>query len=129
MQSVDTNVLVRITSRDHEDQIAEAERFIGTGAWVSQLVLVETVWVLSSVYGLKQPTLADVIERILDNRNFVVEEHDTVSFALAKYRRHPGVSFSDCLILENAQRQGHLPLGTFDAKLAKLEGTRRIGGK
>jgi predicted nucleic acid-binding protein len=36
------------------------------------------------------------------------------------------VSFSDCLVLEVARKVGHLPLGTFDRDLAKLDGAQRL---
>ena len=36
----------------------------------------------------------------------------------------PKVGLADCLILEVARKAGHLPLGTFDRELAKLDGER-----
>jgi predicted nucleic acid-binding protein len=36
------------------------------------------------------------------------------------------VSFSDCLVLEVARKSGHLPLGTFDRELGKLDGAQRL---
>ena len=51
MRAVDTNVLARLIARDEPAQVEKAEAFVARGAWVSQLVLVETVWVLESVTG------------------------------------------------------------------------------
>ena len=45
MRAVDTNVLVRLLARDAPRQLASAEVFVQAGAWVSLLVLMETVWV------------------------------------------------------------------------------------
>jgi predicted nucleic acid-binding protein len=42
------------------------------------------------------------------------------------YRKKPSLSFSDCLVLEVARKVGHLPLGTFDRGLTKLDGTHRL---
>ena len=50
MQAIDTNVLVRLLVRDDAKQAKIADTFIAKGAWVSHLVLVETVWVLDAVY-------------------------------------------------------------------------------
>ena len=50
MRAVDTNVLVRLITRDHPKQVTAAESFVARGAWVSHLVLAETLWVLESVY-------------------------------------------------------------------------------
>jgi predicted nucleic acid-binding protein len=36
------------------------------------------------------------------------------------------VEFSDCLILEIAKKAGHVPVGTFDREMAKLEGAVRV---
>src|SRR5260221_10959468 len=52
MRAVDTNVLVRLLTRDDRAQLAAAEDFVSSGAWVSHVVLVETIWVLESVYAL-----------------------------------------------------------------------------
>jgi predicted nucleic acid-binding protein len=46
--------------------------------------------------------------------------------ALGGYLKKPSVSFSDCLVIEVARKTGHLPLGTFDRDLAKLDGTQRL---
>jgi predicted nucleic acid-binding protein len=36
------------------------------------------------------------------------------------------LGFSDCLILEAARKAGHLPVGTFDRDLSKLDGAERL---
>jgi predicted nucleic acid-binding protein len=41
-------------------------------------------------------------------------------------QNRPSLGFSDCLVLEIARKAGHVPLGTFDRALAKLEGAERI---
>lgn len=46
-----------------------------------------------------------------------------------EFRKHPAVGFSDCLIVEQARRTAHLPLGTFDRALARLPGVTRVGGR
>jgi len=50
----------------------------------------------------------------------------TVRAALDHFRAKPALGFSDCLVLEIARKAGHLPLGTFDRGLAKLEGVKRL---
>lgn len=126
MRAVDTNVLVRLLARDHAKQLAAAEAFVERGAWVSHLVLMEAVWVLESVYEVRAKAIATGIEMLLDHEHLSVQDADVVALALAIYRARPAVGFSDCLILEVARRAGHLPLGTFDRNLAKLDGTQRL---
>jgi predicted nucleic-acid-binding protein len=122
MRAVDTNVLVRLATRDDARQTAAAEAYVAAGAWVSHLVLVEATWVLASVYDLKPERIATAVEMLLSHRDLTIQEAATVAAALEQFRKHQALGFSDCLILETARKAGHLPLGTFDRDLAKLEG-------
>ena len=126
MRAVDTNVLVRLATRDHARQVAAAEVFVAPGAWVSHLVLAEVVWVLSAVYDLRPAEIVTAVEMLLNHKDLTLQDADTVAAALDHYRRRPRLGFSDCLVLEVARRAGHLPLGTFDRKLAKIDGAQKL---
>jgi predicted nucleic-acid-binding protein len=126
MRAVDTNVLVRLATRDDARQVAAAETFVAKGAWVSHLVLAEATWVLASVYDRSPTDIATAVDMFLNHRDLTVQDADVVAAALADFRRKPALGFSDCLILEIARKAGHLPLGTFDANFAKLDGAERL---
>lgn len=127
MRAVDTNVIVRLTTRDDKAQVAAAERYIAErGAWVSHLVLLEVAWVLESVYALERVQIATAIEMLLDQEHLVVQDPDVVAAAVKLYRSGIGSDFADCMILEVARGAGHLPLATFDRKLSKAEGAQRL---
>jgi predicted nucleic-acid-binding protein len=126
MRAVDTNVLVRLATRDDVRQTAAAEVFVAAGAWVSQIVLVETMWVLASVYDLGPEKISTAVEMLLQHRDLTVQDADVVAAALEQFRERPALGFSDCLVLEVARKAGHLPLGTFDRDLGKLEGAHKI---
>jgi predicted nucleic-acid-binding protein len=126
MRAVDTNVLVRLVARDDARQVAAAEAFVARGAWVSQIVLVEMVWVLESVYELDARAQAKAVDMLLNHRDLTVQDADVVAAALDQFRQKSGVGFSDCLVLEVARKSGHLPLGTFDRDLGKLDGAERL---
>jgi predicted nucleic-acid-binding protein len=126
MRAVDTNVLVRLATRDDIGQTEAAEAFVAPGAWVPHLVLVESMWVLSSVYGLPPEKIATAVEIFLSHKDLTVQDPDVVSAALEHFRKRPALGFSDCLILEVARKAGHLPLGTFDRNLAKLDGAHKL---
>jgi len=126
MNAIDTNVLVRLLTRDNARQVTRAEEFVSRGAWVSHLVLAETVWVLDSVYRLDRRRIAIAVEMLLEHATIVVQAPDVVAAALAQFRRRRSVDFSDCLILEIARSAGHKPLGTFDRALANLEDGVRL---
>jgi predicted nucleic-acid-binding protein len=126
MRAVDTNVLVRLITRDQAKQAAAAEAFVAKGAWVSLLALAETTWVLSAVYERQPEAIAVAIEMLLAHRDLTMQDADIVSAALGHFRKKPTLSFSDCLLLEIARKAGYLPLGTFDRDLGKLDGTERL---
>jgi predicted nucleic-acid-binding protein len=126
MRAVDTNLLVRLVARDEPKQIAAAERFIAKGAWVSHVVLVETSWVLDSVYELEPAQIATSIEMLLNHRDLTLQDPEVVVAALTNFRIQPRLGFSDCMVLEIARKAGHVPLGTFDRRLGKVEGAETL---
>jgi predicted nucleic-acid-binding protein len=126
MRAVDTNLLVRLVVRDDEPQVRAAETFVSGGAWVSQLVLAEVLWVLDAVYDRTPAQMAKAIELLLNHDNLTIQDADVIELALTSFRAKPALGFSDCLVLEIARKAGHLPLGTFDKQLAKLDGALKL---
>ena len=126
MRAIDTNVLVRLVTGDDPKQAAAAEKFVSSGAWVSHLVLAETIWVLATVYDRDPPALAQTVDFLLKHHDLTIQDAEVVVAALVHYRNRPSLEFSDCLVLEIARKAGHVPMGTFDRTLAKLEGAERI---
>lgn len=126
MRAIDTNVVVRLIARDDPGQTKSAETFVRGGAWVSVLALAESAWVLTTVYGLSSKELAVAVEMLLNHRDLVVQDSETVASALALFRERPSLGFSDCLMLHLARKSGHLPLGTFDRSLAKVDGAEKL---
>src|SRR6185436_1696086 len=107
-------------------QAAAAAEFIAGGAWVSHVVLAETVWVLASTYDLSSEEIGTAVEIFLNHRDLAIQDGETVAAALNRFRLRPSVGFSDCLILEVARKSGHLQLGTFDRELARLDGAQKL---
>ena len=126
MRAIDTNVIVRLIARDDPGQTASAETFVQGGAWISVLALAEAVWVLSSVYGLSSKDLATAVEMLLNHRELVLQDSEIITSALALFRAKPSLGFSDCLVLHLARKAGHLPLGTFDRNLARIDGAQNL---
>ena len=126
MRALDTNVLVRLATRDDARQVAAAETFVAPGAWVSCLVLAEAVWVLTAVYELGPAEIATAVEMLLSHKDLTLQDADAVAAALAHYRKRPRLGFSEYLVLEVARKAGHLPLGTFDRELGRQEGAQTL---
>jgi predicted nucleic-acid-binding protein len=96
------------------------------GAWVSHLVPTETAWVLGAVYERSAAQLVKAIELLLNHQRLTLQDAHVVQAALRHFRARPSLGFSDCLVLEIARKAGHLPLGTFDKHLGKLDGAHTL---
>ena len=129
MRAVDTNVLVRLLVRDDPAQARAADEFVSAGAWISHVVLVETVWVLSAVYDLTPAQCATAVARLLEHDALAVQDGDVVQRALERFGKRKSLGFSDCLVVEIAAKAGHLPVGTFDRALGKVPGATWIRGR
>ena len=116
MLAVDTNALVRFLTADDPKQSKRALAIIrDSDVWVAKTVLLETQWVLSSLYGLGADRVADTFERFLGLPNVQVEDPRTVQQALRWFAA--GLDFADALHL--ASRGGSEGFVTFDANFRK----------
>lgn len=125
MISVDTNILVRILVDDESDrgQVEKARQAVQKYGriYVSHIVVAETIWVLKSLYSFQKDQIVKVLEHMLSNRAFVLENETVYRDALVLFSES-NVDFSDTLILIDSRHKGY-PLLTFDKKLLRLGGT------
>jgi predicted nucleic-acid-binding protein len=122
MTAVDTNVLVRLLTGDDHKQQAAARFLFATGAiWIAKTVLLETGWVLRSLYGFDDEAIRDAFTRLLGLQNVHMEDEPSVAAALALVAhgidladamhlisRPPGAAFSsfDRSFVRRAKRAG-----------------------
>jgi len=127
MLGVDTNVLVRFLVRDDEPQFEKARKLIkrevaaGRSVFVSQLVLLETEWVLRSRYSLPKNLIIETISSLLDATDVQIEDESAIEEALFSWR-DANVDFADCLVGARNRRLGCRATATFDVKASKLPG-------
>ena len=126
MRAVDTSLVVRLIARDDPKQVARAEAFVAQGAWVALPVLAEAIWVLKSVYGLNRERIGTVVGMLIEHDRLTLQDEDVVRKAHSTCERERSIEFSDCLILESARKAGHIPVGTFDRKMARLDGASKV---
>jgi predicted nucleic-acid-binding protein len=126
MRAVDTNILVRLLTRDNVEQAEAADRFIEKGAWVPILAVAETAWALRTWYKRNAAEVASAVDLLLKHKHLVLQDSDTVASALSLFRSRPSLGFSDCLMLHLARKAGHLPMGTFDRALGRVEGAHKL---
>ena len=127
MLGVDTNILVRFLVRDDEAQFEKARRLIrrevaaGRRVFVSQLVLLETEWVLRSRYGLQKIEIIEAVSALLDASDVQFEDEPAIEEALFVWKDR-SVGFADCLIGAQNKRLGCSATATFELKASKLPG-------
>lgn len=120
MIGLDTNVLVRYLTRDDESQFRATMKLLmrkSASFFVADLVLVETDWVLSSLYDWSRDEIADAFARLLQVHNLQFEDEDRIRHSLAAVRR--GADLSDELLIAVSRNQGCPEFATFDKAVAK----------
>ena len=70
--------------------------------------------------------VANAVDMLRNHKSLTMQDPEVVAAALGLFRRRPALGFSDCLMLEIARKAGHLPLGTFDRNLGRVEGAQRL---
>ncbi|HIE4197005.1 MULTISPECIES: PIN domain-containing protein [Burkholderia] len=130
MIGLDTNVLVRYFAQDDEIQSKKATALMESlsperPGYVSQVALIEVVWVLGRCYGVEREQMKDIVESMIGTRELVVESADTVRKAL-RVLASSKADFADCLI----ERSGHVAeceyTATFDVSASKVAGMQLI---
>jgi predicted nucleic-acid-binding protein len=84
MIAVDTNVLVRLLTGDEPKQQAAARSlFASETIWIAKTVLLETGWVLRSLYGFEERAIYEAFTKLLGLKNVHAEDESSVAAALA----------------------------------------------
>jgi len=113
--AVDTNVLVRLATGDNAIEHQAAVDSLAAHPWrVFPTVILETEWVLRSIYRFSPAQFADFVEWMDASGRIVLAQADTVRAALVHHCA--GMDFADALHL--AQTDGE-PFLTFDKALRK----------
>ena len=63
---------------------------------------------------------------LIEHDRLTLQHEDVVRTPHSMFERGRSVGFSDCLIVEAARKAGHAPVGTFDRRIGRLDGTHRI---
>ena len=103
MRAVDTNVVVRFLTGDDPAQASRAKAVIDAGdVFVGTTVLLETEWVLRSVYGFAREDVARALGALAGLPGVSVESPVLLGEALQ--RTVSGMDFADALHLGAAER-------------------------
>lgn len=131
MIALDTNVLVRLLTRDDPKQAERArslfeEHAAEDGAlFISDVVLAELAWTLERAYGRDRADISKALGSLADNATLRFESLDTIRVALRLFASGPA-GFPDCLIAATAAASGCESLRTFDKSMAGLPGVHLL---
>jgi predicted nucleic-acid-binding protein len=122
MTAVDTNILVRLLTGDDARQEAAARSLFAAGPiWIAKTVLLETGWVLRSLYGFEDGAIRDAFTKLLGLENVHAEDEPAVAAALSLTAQ--GIEFADAIHL--ASRPPGASFVSFDQSFVRR--ARRTG--
>ncbi len=120
MTGLDTNVLVRYLEQDDENQFRAVLRLLtkkGAVYFVSDVVLVETFWVLTNIYQWTALEVAEAYESLLTISNLTFESESRLRVALRAVKK--GAVLADELIIAMSSHHGCRDFATFDKGIVK----------
>jgi predicted nucleic-acid-binding protein len=122
MTAADTNVLVRLLTGDDAKQAAAARTLFASGPiWIAKTDLLETGWVLRSLYGFEETAIREAFIKLLGLKNVQAEDGSAVAAALALTEQ--GIELADAMHLSS--RPPAVPFVSFDRSF--VERAKRAG--
>ncbi|MFC1584813.1 PIN domain-containing protein [Fibrobacterota bacterium] len=103
MKGLDTNVIVRFLVKDHGPQSDKALRFFTNAEkkkdrlLIPHVVILETIWVLESVYNCARAEILDALEKLTQIQVFEFE-HIAVIQKFISTGRNSRIDLSDLFI-------------------------------
>ena len=129
MIGIDTNVLLRLWLNDDPEQAEAITKLLTPyqsqihGILINDLVLVEAVWVLRSVYGQSKAAIVDVLRRTLAEPAYRFDDRTIAESAVAAFE-DCNADFSDCLIAAKNAASDCDFTATFDRAMGPLPGIK-----
>lgn len=123
MIALDTNVLVRMLIEDDRRQARIIEETIvwaeknSVPVLILSEVLVETVWVLESVYQCSREEILKFLQTLIATPTFVFVDPQVVRNAIHEFKK--GGDFADLFIVNQAKQHQAKKFFSFDKKLQK----------
>ncbi len=114
MRAVDTNVLIRLLTQDEPAQAARVAALLKREEiWIAKTVLLETVWVLRSLYDFEQARIVEALRALAGLERVYLEDPATVAFAFEL--ADSGLDLADALHVSSMGQARSFV--TFDEKL------------
>ena len=123
MIAFDTNALVRLLVEDDEDQAKIVQDIIirfeeeSDQILILSEVLIETVWVLESVYQCNREEISGFLEALIRTSTFTFIEAVPIRIAVSQYKSSG--DFADLVIVNRAKHLQAKKIFSFDKTLQK----------
>jgi predicted nucleic-acid-binding protein len=124
---LDTNVIVRFLTNDDVKQSSAVKARLskinesGNKAYVSKIVMLETVWVLTSVFEFEDRIVINGLDHFSQLSMVTLEDPDLITRIKGLYS-DKGPGLADQFILADYVFNGCETVITFDRKAKKLDG-------
>ena len=125
MKALDTNVLVRFLVRDDKKQAEIVYRLFKRAEsrndpfFVPLLVVLETIWVLESVYEISREEIRGSLQKLLLMPILIFEAQSALQRTLASAQTNK-IDLADLLIAHSAKFSNCDGVLTFDKKASKF---------
>lgn len=128
MIAVDTSVLVRLLTRDDlQHEAAVRTLFASEQIWIAKTVLLETGWILRTLYQIADNDIREALTKLLGLQNVHAEDESSMAAALALTAH--GIDLADAIHLSSRPQNAHFV--SFDRsfiKRARRAGVSEISG-
>jgi len=118
--TLDTNLLLRLVLGDIPEQYEIVKSLVtapGALYRVTDTAIAELVHALLHHYHLSRRQVAEIVRALLADPHLDANK-GFLAGVVAVFEHHPSLSYTDCYLAEEARSSGHVPLLTFDRKLA-----------
>ena len=116
MIAIDTNLLVRLLTRDDPGQVKRAARVMESDdVFIPKTVMLETEWVLRYAYGIGKDAILNGFQKIIGLPNVHIEDPQAIYQAILWYES--GLDFADALHLAASLKADKF--ATFDNSFIK----------
>ena len=118
---LDTSVILRFLTGDSTEKKEKFKKLIkettsGKGILlVPLIVIIEMVYVLEKIYGIKKEEVRVKVESLLSLPSVEIESEDVVLESLRIYAEE-NLKFGDAMVLAKSTTSGIKPVYTFDKK-------------
>lgn len=129
---LDTNVLIRHLTQDHADHSPRSSRLIADVfagiqiVHVSETMIFETVFTLSSMYKVPRAEISEVLIPFLRNQHIRCHRRLELTATLEYWAAQTPLSYADCYHLTLARSLGLTEIYSFDKKIDRFPDVTRV---